>query len=188
MSETLDYTAQDVLRSAYFEFTEAGLRLPPLPRELVDELDQFGPWHYGTRDVLPTDRPTLVAEAAVASTEDYVTFGHMGHGSGSWVIATRLVSGPLAAFVRHPWGGARSDRALDSVPIHRSFHQLEELLVQASRARASGSLGPEQRVLVVADSRQGSGWQVVGGDGGAWNPSPDPIFDATAWLSNTLSA
>lgn len=188
MSETPEYTAQDVLRSAYFEFTEAGLRLPPIPRTLVGQLDQFGPWHYGTRDVLPADRAALVEEAADPSVADYVSFGHVGHGAGSWVIAARLVVGPLAVFIRHPWGGARSDRATDSVAVHRSFHQLEELIVRARQARADGTLSAGQRVVVVEDSRQTSGWQVLGADGQAWTTSRDPIAAAVASLSGDGSA
>jgi hypothetical protein len=185
MAAPPQFTAEDVLRSAWFQYTDAGLRLPPLPRPLLPKLENFAAWHYGTVEGSPADRPGLVAAAADPTTEDHVVFGHVGHGTGSWSIAARLVVGPLAAFVRHPWGGSRGDPAVDSVAVHKSFHALEALVVLTKSAREAGRLGRADRLLVVDDSVQGGGWQVVGPGGGAWQASRTPLADARAWLDAT---
>jgi len=169
-------TPQDALRAAYFQYTDAGLRLPPVPRSLVDRFENFGPWHYGTRDCLAADRASLVAEADHHDTDDYLSFAHVGHGANSWAVALRFVHGPLAVFVRHPWGGAHRDPDVDSVAVHSSFHRLEALV---ARAASDGRVSTSKRLLVVQDAQQGGGWKPPGG---SWQASADPIGAALAWL------
>ncbi len=179
MAPTPEVTADDALRSAYHQYNDAGLRLPPIPRSLLGDFENFGPWHYGTRDCLAADRAALVAEAVDPDLGDYLTFSHVGHGTNSWAVALRMVLGPVAVFVRHPWGGAHRDSDVDGVAVHSSFHRLEGLLAGANAASASGRLGPSRRLVVVQDSQQGGGWQAPGE---AWCPSADPIGAALAWL------
>ena len=175
-------TPEEVLTHAYYQYSDAGLRLPPIPKEMLGKLENFADWFYGTREVNPADRAALTAEAADAKTEAYVVFGHVGHGVASWWIAARLVLGPLAVFVRHPWGGANGDREIDSVAVHKSFFELEELIVRAENARQQGKLAANERLLVIQDSVHGGGWQVVGRPGTSFTPSRDAMRDAMAAL------
>jgi hypothetical protein len=173
---------EEVLKHAYYQYSDAGLRTPPIPREMLGQLGNFAPWRYGTRDVNPADRVALAAEAADPSAADYLVFGHVGHGTTSWSIVARLLVGPLAVFVRHPWGGATGDREAESVPVHRSFTDMEELIVKAQNARQAGRLAPGERLLVIEDDFHGGGWQVLGRSGSAWKASRSAIRDAMAAL------
>ncbi len=105
MSGQVDHDEDDapdaVLAAAFEDYAESGLRMPPVPREMVAELDEFGPWRYGTVDCDLTDREAFVAAAHDAKTAPFVAFGHTGHGQASWYLGYQLVSGS-ARGVRPP--------------------------------------------------------------------------------------
>src|SRR5437870_3386527 len=89
-------------------FTGAGLPLPPIPMELAKQLHPPKEWVFGTR----FDTPSPYAmdwyvreylENGVS--EDYLIFGHDGHGLNSYAMHYYLVRGPLAIFDQLAWGG-----------------------------------------------------------------------------------
>lgn len=175
-------TPEEVLRAAYYQYKDAGLRLPPIPREFLDRLENYANWRFGTVDADPSDRAALTMEAGNADTENYLVFGHVGHGVSSWSITCRLVLGHLAVFVRHPWGNAMGDREVDSVPVHKSFYDMEELIVRAENALKSGKLSAGERLVVIQDSIQGSGWQILGRPGETWHKAVDAIKEVMSIL------
>src|SRR5262245_23158570 len=173
-------TGDEVMADAYGQFAKAGLRRPPVPRDLVPAMQAIGPWRYGTSDVDPGDRHELVTEADDPAAGDSIVFGHVGHGGRSWSICCRLLLAPLAVFVRHPWGGADGDAAADSVAVHRSFHHLEELIVRAESAAAAGRIPRGKRLIVVVDDVQGNGWRTPDG---TWKSTRTPFEDAIAFVT-----
>jgi hypothetical protein len=173
-------TGNEVMADAYWQFSNAGLRTPPVPRDLLPKLESFAPWRYGTRDVDPSDRHELMVDADSTDCEDYIAFGHVGHGVANWSICCRLLLGPLAVFVRHSWGGAFADADVGSADVHRSFYQMEELIVKTEAAAAAGLIPIGKRLVVVADDIQGSCWRTPDG---IWETTRTPFDAAIAFVS-----
>jgi hypothetical protein len=183
MSTIQDAPATEALHAAFFRFRDAGLRMPPVPRHLLDDFQVFDDWRFGTRDVSVDDRAALAKEAAMPAQPDYIAFGHVGHGMNSWWLCCRFLAGPLAVFVRHRFGGAYTDADAATTAIHASFSRMEELVVGVDQAQASGLLRPGQRLLVVQDDLQGSGWQLVSAHADTpWNKEPAAIDAALTFV------
>lgn len=168
----------EALHAVYYQFDAAGLRMPPIPRDLLGKFQVFDDWRFGTRDVDPGDRSALAVEAADSAVQDYVAFGHVGHGVNSWWICCRLVVGPLAVYVRHGFGGAYQDSAAGAAAVHHSFLRVEELIVGAESARRTGVLPAGSRLLVIQDDQQGSGWRIAGVRETSWSPARDAFTPA----------
>jgi len=112
----------------------------------------------------------FVQEAAEGRAEDYVLFGHAGHGSNSWAIHFYTVLRPLALFVQIGYGGAYMDRDLSVARLETSFAQAGELIAAAQ----AGKIDPSPRLLVVASDLTGGRW--------AWQSPGDPGSAGLAWL------
>jgi len=169
------------MADAYWQFSNAGtFGTPPVPLDLLPQMEAFAPWRYGTRDVDPSDRHELTVEADSPNAVDYIAFGHVGHGISNWSICCRLLLAPLAVFVRHSWGGAFADTDAGSADVHRSFFQMEELIVKAEAAAAAGLIPAGKRLIVVADDTQGSAWRTPDG---VWKSSRTPFDAAIAFVS-----
>jgi hypothetical protein len=170
------------IEEAFLIYRDAGLRLPPVPHELVDRLEILGEWHFGTEEGDPTDRAAFLAQAERPESPPQIAFGHFGHGMASWWLCYRLILDALAVFVRLPYGGSYTDDEIMGELANQAMEQIEELVVHADAARASHRLPPTQRLVVVVDQRGASGWQVIGGPDG-WRPSATPLDEAAAFLT-----
>lgn len=177
ITATQDEDEPSVLEDAFMEYRDAGLRLPPVPRELVDELDEFADWRWGSDDLMLENRDDFLARAADPATEAEIGFGNVGHGVNSWYLVYRLIVPALGVFVRQSYGGAYGDPEADGAAANRSAEQLESLIVAAEAAKASGLIPEGGRLVVVLDGKGGSGWEVSGG-AMAWRASATPIEDA----------
>lgn len=177
ITATQDDDEPSVLEEAFMEYRDAGLRLPPVPRELVDELDEFADWRWGSDDLMLENRDDFLARAADPTTEPEIGFGNVGHGVNSWYLVYRLIVPALAVFLRHPYGGAYGDSEADAAAANNSAEQLESLVVAAEAAKASGLIPQGSRLVVVLDSKGGSGWEVSGG-AREWRDTQTPIEDA----------
>jgi len=168
--------------AAFLRYRDAGLRVPPVPRELVDRLAEQAEWLFATdaRDL--TDRAGFVAAARDASMPDQVSFGHIGHGVSSWWLCYRLMLAALAVFVRQSFGGAYSSQETSRSMVNATVERIEELIVLADAARRAGRIPLGQRLVVVIDDLDGSGWEVAGGAGG-WRDSSQPLVDAMGFLA-----
>lgn len=170
------------LEEAFLTYRDAGLRLPPVPRELAESLEQFGEWHFATESGSLTDRASLMEQAGRAETLSQVGFGYTGHGLASWWLCYRLILDSLAVFVRLSLGSpyaADADSGRDAA--NQAMKRIEELIVAAGIVKEAGLLKPGQRLLAVSDDLEGSGWKVTGGE---WNPTLTPLEDALAFLAS----
>jgi len=145
----------------------------------VEALDEFAEWRWGSDDLGLENKGDFLARARDPATEAEIGFGHAGHGVQSWFLCYRLVIPALAAFVRHPYGGVYGDKEFEAAVANGTAAQLEDLVVAAAAATVAGLIPAGQRLIVVLDSKGGSGWEVTGDDIG-WRDSTDPIGEALA--------
>jgi hypothetical protein len=171
------------LEEAFLLYRDAGLRLPPVPHELAEALGEQADWEYATAETDLTDRAAFLADAAQAAAPASVAFGHIGHGVASWYHCYRLIRGPLAVYLRQRFGSSLEvDAELGLVLVNGATTAVEDLVVSADDALANGRLRSGQRVLVVLDDQDGSGWQVLGAGGTAWEATEAPFSEALAFL------
>ncbi len=169
------------LARAGHRYGGAGLRLPPVPPALAAELIEQDEWQFGTQEVDLTDRAGFLADARAPQALAQVGFGHVGHGVNSWFLCYRLIEGPLAVFVRLGFGGVYDpDPALSLRGANAVTAAVGRLL---DAAAAGGRFAPAQRLVVVLDEVAGSGWEVAGPQGRAWENSDDPLAAAAAFLA-----
>jgi hypothetical protein len=169
------------LDEAQRRYREAGLHLPPVPRELAETLMQQGAWEFGTEPRDLTDRAGFLADAQRADAPPEIGFGHVGHGTVSWWLCYRLILDPLAVFLCQGFGGVYGDVTAQREIANRTLERLPELIVIAEAARTAGRLPAPERLVVVIDDRGGSGWCVNGG-GPDWQDSDDALTAALDWL------
>jgi len=187
--ETPDLDDEDddepsALEEAFFAYQDAGLRLPPIPRQLVDELDEFADWRWGSDNINLEDREGLIEVARQPGGEDEIAFGHIGHGVSSWWLCYRLKLDALAVYVRLAFGGAYDDAEATLPRLNDVAAALEELVPAAEAAKEAGRFRDGHRLIVVLDERErnGSYWEIAGAADGP-QPSDHPIDDALAFLS-----
>lgn len=169
------------LEQAFLEYRDQGLRLPPVPHELVATLEERGEGTYTTEPMNLSDRAATIDLALDPDTPSQVGFGQVGHGVSSWFFCTRLITQSVAVFVRASYGGIYSDNAANVTVINAILLQIEELVVAADTATARGRLAKGKRMLVVLDENAGSYWQA--GAGQAATASDDPVEAALAWIA-----
>lgn len=169
-----DDAPEAVLAAAYETYTDSGLRLPPVPRELVGALEEQADWLYATEPCDVSDREEFMEAARAEGAKPRVAFGHTGHGQASWYLCYQLIRGPLRVFVRQRYGSPYDDEELARASVNRVTEGVEELVVHADAAQESGRLAKGQRLLVAVDEMDGSGFEILG-SGEGWQGDEFPI-------------
>ena len=173
---------EEVLEDAFIDYRDAGLRLPPVPLDLVADLDEYGDFFYGSEKLDLFDRQGFHDSAMAAGGDRQIAFGHVGHGVNSWFLCYRLQLDSLAVYTRLPFGGVYNDDEAALPGLNAVAAKLESLITAAEAAAAAGRLAPGHRLVVALDMVEGSGWEVAGrGDG--WHESLSPLDDAMALLA-----
>jgi hypothetical protein len=174
-----------VLEDAFVQYDEAGLRLPPVPRALVAELDEFDDWYWGSEQLDLTDVSGFWDAARQPGGESAVAFGHLGHGVSSWWLCYRLQLADLAVFIRQGYGGVYADAAADGPRVSAVYEQLESLIPAAEAAKKAGRFQGGHRLIVVHDELHGSSWEIAGAEGDLSQPHKTgrPITQAMDFLS-----
>jgi hypothetical protein len=173
--------AADVLDEACFTYRNAGLRMPPVPRQFLPRLQEVAVGRFGTDEADLSDREGFLAQARRPDALHAVGFGHVAHGPTSWWLCYRLVIDPFAAFVRQSFGGAYDDPELSRELANVTAETIEELVMTAYIARRLGRIAPGQRLILVVDDRDGGGWEVTGGLQ-KWRASEMPLADVMEYL------
>jgi hypothetical protein len=172
-------TGTDVVEDAFLACREAGLRLPPVPRELVDSMQELFDGAYGSRPVDPFDREAFLSAARDRSTKPLVAFGNVGHGISSWWFCYQVIAGALGLFVRIPFGGIGSSDEAARGAVNHVLALAEELIVAADEAAEKGALRGG-RAIVVADALEES--FLLLGEGAQRIETEDPMGDALGQL------
>jgi hypothetical protein len=161
-------------------FSEAGLPLPPIPSNLAPQLQPLKEWVFGTRFDTPDpyDFDWYVREyLSNAIAEDYLVFGHDGHGINSYALHYYLVRGPLAVFDQLAWGGVytTNNLALDLIKTH--FVQLQDMIEALDTALDRGLLDPNERFILVLSDFSTS----------RWTRTNAPLLDNLEWKTEPNS-
>ena len=173
------------LEEAFHRYQESGLRLPPVPRQLVDELDEFADWQWGSEDLALEDRDGFLDAARAPGGDSAVAFGHAGHGVSSWWLCYRLQLDAIAVYVRLVYGGVYEDTEANLPEINAVAAGLEPLIPAAEAAKAAGRFRGGHRLIVVIDEKQDSFWEIAGGPD-APHPAANPIAAAIAFLGQPV--
>jgi hypothetical protein len=189
LNETMPAEQEDddfgVLGEAFSRFQEAGLRLPPVPRELIADLDEFSNWYWGSDELNLTDLPGFLDDARKPGGASEVAFGHTGHGVNSWWLCYRVKLDALAVFIRLSYGGVYTDNDAAAAHFNAVAETLESLIPAAEAAQKAGRFQTGHRLIVVLDDLGDSFWEIAGGDG-KQHPSADPLADALTFLSQPV--
>jgi hypothetical protein len=180
-----DVPAARVIEEAFFLYRDAGLRLPPVPRELVDRLEEQAKWQYATAPVSLDDFGRFFAAASGPDPAPLVAFGRAGHGLVSQYFCYQLLRGPLAVFIRRHFGSPYEDTAAELAGLNAMMIEIENLVVAADEAQARGKIGAGQRLLIMIDDVEGTGWQLLGPNGTGWHAGTAPIVEAAAFLAGS---
>ena len=131
-------------------FAEACVPAPPIPRSLRATLKRQGPWCWSTVRVDPMAMYFLgPAVPASRHSDDYAAVSHAGHGLNSYGLNLYLVTGPVAVFVQHLWGGHYDDSQRSNVEVTRTYTLLHELLAALKEPAPQ----PARYVLQYSDFR-----------------------------------
>ena len=180
-----DEDEPSALEDAFVRYQENGLRLPPVPRDLVDELDEFADWRWGSEDINLEDRESFLDAAHKPGGQAEIAFGHVGHGVSSWWLCYLLRTDALAVYLRLAYGGVYQDSEETTARANEAAAALEELIPAAAAAKAAGRLRGGHRLIVVDDDKQGGFWETAGDLAGP-QPSDDPLGAAMAFLSEPV--
>lgn len=142
------------LANAQQLFAQQGLPFPALPQTLASALQEHSPTLFGTQalDASPYDMGHYVQAALVTpATPDSLVLGIDGHGTNSWALHYFVTLGPLALFIKLPWGGAymEADQARDK--IRRVFAWADTLTQRVQRLQQAGPRLIRERLVVVID-------------------------------------
>ncbi len=177
-----DEDEPSALEEAFQRYQENGLRLPPVPRELVDELDEFADWRWGSEDLNLENVDGFLEAARKPDGEPVVAFGHVGHGVSSWWLCYLLLRDSIAIYVRLAYGGAYEDTEANLPGINAVAAGIETLIPAADAAKAAGRFQGGHRLIVVLDEKRESFWEIAGGRDPA-QVTDHPIDGAMGFLS-----
>jgi hypothetical protein len=169
----------DLLQAKAFLRT-AGLSFPALPVELAEKIRERDTGIFATAELAHS--PYLVEEYVAEllgseNPDDYAVVAIDGYGIQSWAFHYYLVSGPLALFVRLPWGGVYTDEEAARSEIERVLAWAQSLPQRLAALKEQGCLTPEQRLLVVLTRRSESRW--------AWIGQPEAATQEVFWQTST---
>ncbi len=157
-------------------FANEGLRFPPVPEPLSEQLQAVNEHLFATTELPSTAYGLDLFINQVIANEapkDYVVIGFDGHGINSWAAHYYLVQGPLALFVQLHWGGAYTDTDNARQLIDAVFQRAETLQKTMEQATSLGRIPEGWRLLIVISSFSQPGW--------TWVPSPPPNADQLHW-------
>ena len=177
------------LEEARCLFSAEGLRFPPIPPDLAPRVGVLAPWVFGTRALTRSlyGMEWFVQEAESQPVEDYLLFGHAGHGINSWAMHYYLVRDPLMLFLQLGWSGAEMDRDDTTRRIAVAWARAETLIRAVEEAQHTGRWDDTQHLFVVASDFSGSRWarrqtRRSEGDSSAWHRDPHVLQTTWAWV------
>ncbi|MCL1127208.1 hypothetical protein [Shewanella surugensis] len=138
--------------------TQAGLPIPPLPRQLLPKLNEHDNLMLSTQPLIssPYDLPQYLTELS-AIDDDFFALGQAGYGINNWVFYYYLKWNKCTLAIQIPWGGALLEPNLAKKQLEARFSILKDILSQVHKKHLAFAAQ-----LIVIDSTlypQGWGWQ-----------------------------
>lgn len=167
------------IEEARQRFALAQLPLPPIPTHMISSLERFDEFEFGTRD----DTTGLynfsewVQEYLQGEVpQDYVAFGHAGHGFNSYAMHYYLVDGALAIFLQTAWGGINSSQAIHKTIVETNFAQIGMMI---DWIRQNPLLSGESFVLIASDFSKSRWAHIRAGISPMWNAESSTLSAVT---------
>ncbi|MET4696220.1 hypothetical protein [Endozoicomonas lisbonensis] len=177
------------LNQARQTMLEAGLPIPPVPRNLSDQLQcPDDARYFTTRDNIPGpwNLSWFLNEVEQKTPDHYLVFGIDGYGVESAATHYYLVENDFAIFHQsnlptpsHP--GLEADLA-------DQYELIAIMAVAASEAREKGKLPENSRIVVVRPAGMPSSWgiQPAPGQPVQWQETSNALLDVCDWLKASV--
>lgn len=151
-------------------FADVGVLVPPLGSFEIEDIQAFGPWHWGSHELVPNEMymfEVASVVAAILGEGQLFAVSHAGHGLNSYGLNVVTVGGPFAVFVQHGFGGVYTDPLRARLRINEAYTYLHVLLEADELPDASNPkwllLYSEFRgtcgVVDLDEVRAGKSWQ-----------------------------
>lgn len=117
----------------------ASILAPPTGVAELSEVESFGRWSWGTRQL---DEEGLYMFAAESVARELLDNGplfalcHAGHGMNSYGLNLVTARGPIGAFVQHGWGGVYTDALQAVFRVNQTYARLHQLFDRIADPKA----------------------------------------------------
>lgn len=150
------------IEKANAQFVESGIPFPPVPEEMNANIVELSPWVFGTRKVKHGMYfiDTFINEVQSKNVDDYLLFGHDGHGLNSYALHYFLVYKRLAIFIQWGWGGIYMDNAKQLREIAILFDYVKRV-IDLHESIPLNVLASPKRLLIVESDFVNSFWGVT---------------------------
>jgi hypothetical protein len=146
-------------------FGNAGLSVPPIPKDHRERLIAHGEWFWSTRagiNSFEMYRFSYAKEILDGPVDDYSAVSHSGHGVNSYSINVSIVKAPLAVIFQHSWGGIYSNPVMEFAKIATCFAEMQLLFKSALR---SGDESPLAHLIAWSGFRNVAEYWAKDGNG-----------------------
>ncbi|KEQ13025.1 hypothetical protein GZ77_21650 [Endozoicomonas montiporae] len=168
----------------------AGLPMPPVPRELSDQLlCPKDTEYFTTRSNTPNPWNLIwfIEEIEQKTPEHYLIFGVDGHGVESAAAHYYLVEQDIAVF--HQSNLPTPSRPRLEADLTDQYELMATMAVAASDAKEKGKLPEGSRIILVRPVNMPSSWgiQPAPGQPVKWQKTSDALLDVSDWLQASLT-
>lgn len=155
----MDKNLMTPIEKAKNQFAESGIPFPPVPEEMITKVLEFQPWVFGTRRIKHGMYfiETFIEEVQSRNVDDYLLFGHDGHGVNSYALHYFLVFKRLAIFIQWGWGGVYMDNAKQLREIATLFDYVKRV-IDLHESIPLNVLATSKRLLIVESDFVNSFW------------------------------
>ena len=183
-------TKQQPLHQARDMMSAAGLPMPPVPRNLSDQLlCPDDTQYFTTRDNTPNpwNLSWFLQEIEQKTPDDYLIFGIDGHGVESAATHYYLVENDIAVF--HQSRLPTPSHSRPEPDLVDQYELLATIAVAASEAKEKGKLPDDGRIILVRPTNMPSSWgiQPAPGQPVQWQESSNALLDVSDWLQASLT-
>ena len=178
--------AKETIKKAMFE---AGLPIPPVPKNLSDQLqcpDDAGYLSTRSNAPGPWNLSWFLNEVEQKTPDHYLVFGIDGHGVESAATHYYLVGNELAIF--HQSNLPTPHHPNPEADLADQYELIAIMAVAAAEAREKGKLPGNSRIVVVRPAGMPSSWgiQPAPGQPVQWQDTSNALLDVSDWLKTSL--
>ena len=168
---------------------DAGLPMPPVPRQIADQLHRpDSASYFTTRESAPGpwDLMWFLQEVENKTPAQYLVLGIDGHGVESAATHFYLVEDDLAIFhqsqLASPYHPEPEDTLADQYDL------IAIMAVAISQAKEKGYLPDDSRIVIARPGNLPPAWGIQPAPGKPvdWQETTDPLLDVSDWLNERM--
>ena len=180
---------QPPLEQARLLMQDAGLPMPPVPKQIADQLHRpYNASYFTTRQSAPGpwDFMWFLQEVENETPDQYMVLGMDGHGVESAATHFYLVEDDLAIFHQSPLSSPSHPDIEDT--LSDQYDLIAIMAVAITQAKGKGYLPDDGRVVIVRPGNQPSAWGIQPAPGKPvdWQETSDPLLDVCDWLNERI--